>query len=71
MASYGYYEGNWMIDGDDGSHPMSPKYVHTPVEITYRCPICEEDHKVLDTEQYDFICPVCLGNENYWNELEE
>lgn len=58
------WEGNHLVDGDDGSHPQSPKYTggHT-------CPTCDGkgvihisccgDDISADINETD-LCPTCL-----------
>ncbi len=66
------YEGNSLIDGDDGSHPNSPGYTELP-----DCPECEGRGQTLysccgdditDNIDVTDICPTCY--EHCGDELE-
>jgi len=73
--------GNNMIDGDDGSHPFSPKYVEKRQLITLvHCPACDcyfdEDGDEVDINRYQesewlitFIEKLCF--ECYSSHLDE
>lgn len=56
-------EGNYLIDGDDGSHPMSPKYDHSRVNsLEDRCEECDGlGYRRHLGEDVTKPCPICDG----------
>ena len=45
---------NYMINGDDGNHPFSPKYSPKTTRVDYG----EDDYDLIN-ERGEDICPIC------------
>ena len=54
-----------MIDGDTGSHPMSPNYVDDGYREPYRCIMCGDRYENLEEETITDACNYCRTCEDY------
>ena len=67
------YSGNYMIDGDDGSHPSSPYYMGEEKIEHYNCMYCDEEFpedELYEPYYGNHVCIECNKKKIFWDGID-